>query len=313
MRILAFITLVIALAGCGSRNEQPLAIVGQGQSPAVEVNQNVDEVELNPKEISNPKEMSVAPPDNSMSTLGAHAESAPSELAPIIHPDVSALSPAPVVRAPFAHLESYRTREAAQKASEHLSPSVLNGRPVKVEQVDLGHKGIWYRVLIGGFISKTEVTSFCKPFRKRHADCVMVYSNDVKNNNAGNNLTPSHAAFETKTKDTGSSLATADNCRDVLSDEKLQTAYKDADEFLKVTGIQWRVEGGKCSYTMDSTKASLKIARDNSQQYVSFERSPEWTGWQMQIIDVNSNVIYMCLVDGYFQSPANYPGKCRAM
>jgi hypothetical protein len=59
--------------------------------------------------------------------------------------------------------------EAAQKKNS----SLLGRRSPLIFRVDLGSKGIFYRVNVGGFRSKTDAASFCRKLKAGGQDCLV--------------------------------------------------------------------------------------------------------------------------------------------
>jgi cell division protein FtsN len=76
--------------------------------------------------------------------LGAGATSAPKVLGPAV------IVPPPPGPAYGVQLASYRDRAAAEATASRLAGA--GGGPLRVLAVDLGPRGVWYRVLVVGFV-----------------------------------------------------------------------------------------------------------------------------------------------------------------
>jgi len=68
----------------------------------------------------------------------------------------------------FVQIGARNDRDAAQSALPTLQQryaSVIGGTPSSVRQVDLGAKGVWYRMLVGPFGSKGEADQLCQQLK----------------------------------------------------------------------------------------------------------------------------------------------------
>ena len=52
-------------------------------------------------------------------------------------------------------------------------PSLLGGYLPNVQKVDLGHKGIWYRVRVGPLGRRTAAITFCEQLKAAGGDCLI--------------------------------------------------------------------------------------------------------------------------------------------
>jgi len=69
------------------------------------------------------------------------------------------------------HLASYRTSEQADSALKKIHekfPGLGDQRQVFIKQVDLGAKGIWYRVLAGGFKNREDLSATIQELSSKH-------------------------------------------------------------------------------------------------------------------------------------------------
>lgn len=136
-------------------------------------------------------------PDNGMPNSVADEVA---ELADLSRPDrgieSEALAPMPAPRAPlppprevspqFAFSEggqylvqvaAFRTQDAAEaawrkSASEH--PDLYRGAGKRIQRADLGAKGVFYRLRVGGFSQKTEADAFCDALKAEGDNCIVV-------------------------------------------------------------------------------------------------------------------------------------------
>jgi hypothetical protein len=136
-------------------------------------------------------------PDNGMPNSVADEVA---ELADLSRPDrgidSEALAPMPAPRAPlppprevspqFAFSEggqylvqvaAFRTQDAAEaawrkSASEH--PNLYRGAGKRIQRADLGAKGVFYRLRVGGFSQKKEADAFCDALKAEGDNCIVV-------------------------------------------------------------------------------------------------------------------------------------------
>jgi hypothetical protein len=136
-------------------------------------------------------------PDNGMPNSVADEVA---ELADLSRPDrgidSEAPAPMPAPRAPlppprevspqFAFSEggqylvqvaAFRTQDAAEaawrkSASEH--PNLYRGAGKRIQRADLGAKGVFYRLRVGGFSQKTEADAFCDALKAEGDNCIVV-------------------------------------------------------------------------------------------------------------------------------------------
>jgi cell division protein FtsN len=122
------------------------------------------------------------------------------ELADLSKPDrgfdSAALEPIPAPRAPapvprdvtpqFAFREggqflvqmaAFRSEDAAEtewrkSAAEH--PQLFRGAGKHIQRADLGAKGVFYRLRVGGFAEKSEATAFCDALKATGDNCIVV-------------------------------------------------------------------------------------------------------------------------------------------
>ena len=138
-------------------------------------------------------------PDNGMPNSVADEVSALADLSkPDLAEDLASAEPvqltsprvpAPVSRdlAPqFAFTESgtylvqvaaFRSEEAAETewrkaAAEH--PQLYRGAGKRIQRADLGAKGVFYRLRIGGFAEKSEAAAFCDALKATGDNCIVV-------------------------------------------------------------------------------------------------------------------------------------------
>ena len=147
----------------------------------------------------NDDDMDGSDPDNGMPNSVADEVA---ELADLSRPDrgieSEALAPMPAPRAPpppppprevtpqFAFSESgpylvqvaaFRTQDAAEaewrkSAAEH--PDLYRGAGKRIQRADLGAKGVFYRLRVGGFSQKTEADAFCDALKAQGDNCIVV-------------------------------------------------------------------------------------------------------------------------------------------
>ena len=52
-------------------------------------------------------------------------------------------------------------------------PSLLGGFMPNIQKVDLGHRGIWYRVRVGPLGRRTAAITFCERLKAAGGDCLI--------------------------------------------------------------------------------------------------------------------------------------------
>jgi hypothetical protein len=73
-------------------------------------------------------------------------------------------------------VSSQRSQADAQSSLANLQRqfgSVLGGLPTDIRQVDLGNKGIYYRVRVGGWPSRADAVSLCEKLRAAGGKCIV--------------------------------------------------------------------------------------------------------------------------------------------
>jgi len=65
--------------------------------------------------------------------------------------------------------------EALQTFSklQYRFPHILGGYLPNVQQVDLGRKGVWYRVRVGPMGARTAAVNFCNKLKAAGGDCII--------------------------------------------------------------------------------------------------------------------------------------------
>ncbi len=93
-------------------------------------------------------------------------------------PAVAEQEPVPVLAGTLAiQLASLRSPTRAEVAWQQLLakyPSMLRGRELSVEQVDLADRGTFYRVRTGAFARFADASNFCRRFADVGQDCLVV-------------------------------------------------------------------------------------------------------------------------------------------
>jgi cell division septation protein DedD len=114
------------------------------------------------------------------------ASTTTAETKPVTPPPAAAV-PAPSTPAATAPAASgdYVLQIGAYKSEDEASSSwknyktkhaIASGYPESIKQVDLGAKGTWYRLRIGGFATKDAATAFCAKLKANGGDCIAAKS-----------------------------------------------------------------------------------------------------------------------------------------
>jgi hypothetical protein len=82
------------------------------------------------------------------------------------------------IRIQLAAVNSESVAEENFKNLYRLYPKLIAGRKSYIEKVDLGKRGIFYRLQIGGFLNQIDAEEFCNRYvveaQKSRADCIVV-------------------------------------------------------------------------------------------------------------------------------------------
>jgi hypothetical protein len=82
------------------------------------------------------------------------------------------------VRVQVAAMSSPESAKSTFKSLNQLYPTLFNDLEPFVEKVDLGKRGIFYRLQIGNFFNQIEAEEFCRKYvaatKKSRADCIVV-------------------------------------------------------------------------------------------------------------------------------------------
>ena len=110
-------------------------------------------------------------------TASTETTTKPVDLPPPSTPAPS--TPAPTVAASASsdyvlQIGSYKSEDEASSSwkAYKAKHSIAASHGESIKQVDLGAKGTWYRLRIGGFASKDEATAFCAKLKADGGDCI---------------------------------------------------------------------------------------------------------------------------------------------
>ncbi len=73
-------------------------------------------------------------------------------------------------------ISSQRTEAEAQASFRSLQakyPDLLNNRQPIIRRADLGDKGIYFRAMVGPFVSQDQATGFCGSLKSAGGQCVV--------------------------------------------------------------------------------------------------------------------------------------------
>ena len=124
-----------------------------------------------------------APPSSPESPPAAQVMATPSEPTRRVRSPVTVVDKAPpktsdsiegdfVVQ--LAALSSTSLAQQLWSRQQQAFPALLGQRPLMLEEVDLGERGVLYRVRTGPFASRDEATAFCAHFHAQQQDCWVV-------------------------------------------------------------------------------------------------------------------------------------------
>jgi hypothetical protein len=98
--------------------------------------------------------------------------------APVAPPSAAATAnPHPPGKGYFLQLASVRSTEEAQANWSRLKaaqPDLLGKLPANAVRVDLGERGIYYRIMAGPIAEEGSATRLCNSLKQRHVACILV-------------------------------------------------------------------------------------------------------------------------------------------
>ena len=100
------------------------------------------------------------------------------EAPPTPAPQVAALPPASAPAGAFVvQLAALKVKDSARPAWARLQkahPALLGERVLAIQEVDLGERGVFYRVQAGFFAERAEALDLCNSLKARGQDCLVV-------------------------------------------------------------------------------------------------------------------------------------------
>lgn len=133
-----------------------------------------------------PKAPAAPPPETPTETPPAPAAPQAPVAAPAAAPVAPPAAPSAAVANAatagqvVAQIAAFRTRANAEGGWQRLRaahPEVLGDRPLILHEVDLGTRGIYYRVRTGPFADTAEAMAFCDRLRAQDQACVVISPN----------------------------------------------------------------------------------------------------------------------------------------
>ena len=73
----------------------------------------------------------------------------------------------------LASLPSQEAADAAWRNTSAKYPDLLSGAVRDIEEADLGERGVFYRLRVGYFESRTEANRLCDTLKSRGQDCLV--------------------------------------------------------------------------------------------------------------------------------------------
>lgn len=104
----------------------------------------------------------------------------PETIAPLI-PEAPAVTAAPKgatdnYRVQLASFSAENTAKKALKILQDKFPKLLDGRQGNIEYVDLGKKGIFYRLQLSPFNRKSDAQEYCRKLQQNNQNCYVIKS-----------------------------------------------------------------------------------------------------------------------------------------
>jgi cell division protein FtsN len=99
----------------------------------------------------------------------------PPPAAAVPAPSTPAATAAPAAEGDYVlQIGSYKSEDEASSSwkSYKVKHAIAGSYPESIKQVDLGAKGTWYRLRIGGFASKDAAAAFCAKLKASGGDCI---------------------------------------------------------------------------------------------------------------------------------------------
>jgi hypothetical protein len=161
------------------RTDQPNAVDSAASQPqSVPVRPTAQQQDANPSEANGP--LSIVPSSND--AAGAAAGSAgtapPARPASVGPPatEIASASPAASGGGYAVQVSSQRNENEVQSSFRALQakyPHLLGGREPMVRRADLGGKGVYYRTMVGPFVSAEQANELCSNLKAAGGSCIV--------------------------------------------------------------------------------------------------------------------------------------------
>ncbi len=143
----------------------------EAESPLASAPQIAAALELPPA----PAAHAAATPAPPAASLPAPSETPAPQVAA---PQVATLPPATAPAGPYVvQLAALKSQDGAQPAWGRLQkahPALLSERELAIQEIDLGERGIFYRVQAGYFLDRPSALELCTALKARGQDCLVV-------------------------------------------------------------------------------------------------------------------------------------------
>ena len=162
------------------RTDQPNAAnSAAGQPPSVPVRPTAQQQVTKPSDANAP--LSIVPSSNDAATAaaGSARTAPPARPAPVGKPaatEIASTAPAASGTGYGVQVLSQRNEEDVQSSFRALQakyPKLLGGREPIVHRADLGAKGVYYRAMVGPFVSAEQANELCSSLKAAGASCIV--------------------------------------------------------------------------------------------------------------------------------------------
>ena len=162
------------------RTHQPNAVDSAASQPqSVPVRPTAQQQGAKPSDANGP--LSIVPSSNDAATAaaGSARTAPPARPAPVGKPaatKIASTTPAASSGSYAVQVSSQRNEEEVQSSFHALQakyPKLLGGREPMVRRADLGAKGVYYRAMVGPFVSAEQATELCSNLKAAGGSCIV--------------------------------------------------------------------------------------------------------------------------------------------
>jgi SPOR domain len=162
------------------RTDQPNAADSAASQPqSVPVRPTAQQQDATPSEANAPPSIVPSSNDAARAAAGSAGTAPPARPAPVGKPPATEIASTPPAASGGGYavqVSSQRNEEEVQSSFRALQakyPKLLGGRDPMVRRADLGAKGVYYRTMVGPFVSAEQATELCSNLKAAGGSCII--------------------------------------------------------------------------------------------------------------------------------------------